>query len=228
MAAESDLTVMFTRFQTYFDGDREIREKIREAVNELEDTTRELMTLLQSIHQVENHNRVPEICEKANGYFTKIKEQYVNISNRVPEHQYYKYHDHWKFVSQRLSFLTAFLYYLENHSLIGFEHNAEMLGLEVNKMSGFHLDLEDFLIGLLQMATELTRLAINSVTAGDYQEALLIKKCVTELDAGFRLLNLKNDSLRKRYDALKYDLKKIEEIVYDLSIRGLINKKDDE
>lgn len=42
-----------------------------------------------------------------------------------------------------------------------------------------------------------------------------------ELNAGFRLLNLKNDGLRKRFDALKYDVKKIEEVVYDLSIRGL-------
>ena len=40
----------------------------------------------------------------------------------------------------------------------------------------------------------------------------------------FRLLNLKNDHLRKRFDALKYDVKKIEEVVYDLSIRGLLPK----
>jgi hypothetical protein len=32
---------------------------------------------------------------------------------------------------------------------------------------------------------------------------------------------LKNDSLRKRFDVLKYDLKKVEEVVYDLTIRGL-------
>lgn len=44
------------------------------------------------------------------------------------------------------------------------------------------------------------------------------------LIGGFRLLNLKNDSLRKRFDALKYDVKKIEEVVYDLSIRGLRSK----
>lgn len=44
---------------------------------------------------------------------------------------------------------------------------------------------------------------------------------VAELDSGFRLLHLKNDSLRKKFDGLKYDLKKIEEVVYDLSIRGL-------
>lgn len=48
-----------------------------------------------------------------------------------------------------------------------------------------------------------------------------ISNFVAELNAGFRLLNLKNDSLRKRFDALKYDVKKIEEVVYDLSIRGL-------
>ena len=37
----------------------------------------------------------------------------------------------------------------------------------------------------------------------------------------FRLLNLKNDNLRKKFDGIKYDLKKVEEVVYDLSIRGL-------
>lgn len=52
-----------------------------------------------------------------------------------------------------------------------------------------------------------------------------IAKFVAELDTGFRLLNLKNDALRKRFDGLKYDLKKVEEVVYDLSIRGLKPKE---
>lgn len=48
-----------------------------------------------------------------------------------------------------------------------------------------------------------------------------ISRFMADLNAGFKLLNLKNDSLRKRFDGLKYDIKKIEEIVYDISIRGL-------
>lgn len=63
------------------------------------------------------------------------------------------------------------------------------------------------------------------MTYGDYDRPLQISKFVAELNAGFRLLNLKNDSLRKRFDALKYDVKKIEEVVYDLSIRGLTPKQ---
>ena len=62
---------------------------------------------------------------------------------------------------------------------------------------------------------------MNSVTNGNYDRPLQISKFVAEINAGFRVLNLKNDSLRKRFDALKYDVKKIEEVVYDLSIRGL-------
>ena len=100
-----------------------------------------------------------------------------------------------------------------------------------------------------------SRLAINSVTLQNYTYPLQISSFVGELFAGFSLLNLKNDSLRRRayslsplprvlcplsdlrhadvvavvvgahdgtgFDSLKYDLKKIEEVVYDISLRGL-------
>lgn len=81
--------------------------------------------------------------------------------------------------------------------------------------------MEDYLLGLLNLASELSRFAVNAVTSEDYERPLKISKFVGDLNSGFRLLNLKNDGLRKRFDALKYDVKKIEEIVYDISIRGL-------
>ena len=63
------------------------------------------------------------------------------------------------------------------------------------------------------------------MTAGDYQSPLAIAKFIGDLDAGFRLLNLKNDNLRKRFDGLKYDLKKCEEVVYDITLRGLVPRQ---
>lgn len=71
-----------------------------------------------------------------------------------------------------------------------------------------------------------SRLAVNSVTSGDFSRPLKIAAFLNEVDSGFRLLNLKNDSLRKRYDGLKYDVKKVEEVVYDISIRGLQQKNE--
>ena len=71
-----------------------------------------------------------------------------------------------------------------------------------------------------------------------------ISQFVKDLHAGFQVLNLKNDILRKRSDSIKYSVsvplpgqndkpitdadvafskvKKIEEVVYDLSLRNLI------
>ncbi|KAL6084877.1 hypothetical protein STEG23_038017 [Scotinomys teguina] len=92
--------------------------------------------------------------------------------------------------------------------------------VEPDREKGFHLDVEDYLSGVLILASELSRLSVNSVTAGDYSRPLHISTFINELDSGFRLLNLKNNSLRKCYDGLKYDVKKVEEVVYDLSIRG--------
>jgi hypothetical protein len=46
---------------------------------------------------------------------------------------------------------------------------------------------------------------------GDYERPLVISRFVKELSIAFQILNLKNDNLRKRFDSIKYDVKKIEE-----------------
>jgi len=59
------------------------------------------------------------------------------------------------------------------------------------------------------------------VTLGNFEEPIRISIFVKDLFAGFSMLNLKNDTLRRRFDSLKYDIKKIEEVVYDVSLRKL-------
>lgn len=62
------------------------------------------------------------------------------------------------------------------------------------------------------------------MTLGDYARPLQISKFVKDVYAGFQLLNLKNDALRRRADGIKYSVKKVEDVVYDLSLRGLIQQ----
>jgi predicted translin family RNA/ssDNA-binding protein len=143
----------------------------------------------------------------------------------IPTSSYYRFSDHWNWTTQRIVSLIALVVYLETNQLLASRDTcAEILGLKSNPQDGFHLDLEMYLMGVLQMVSELSRFAINSVTLGDYNRVLSLQSFVGNINSGFRLLNLKNDSLRKRFDSLKYDVKKIEEIVYDLTIRGLIQK----
>ncbi|KAK4817262.1 hypothetical protein QYF61_006461 [Mycteria americana] len=222
---------MFIALQGVLTADQDIREEIRKVVQALEQTAREILTLLQGVHQGAGFqdsesraaacSRVPKKCQKAREHFGTVRTQLESLKTKFPADQYYRFHEHWRFVLQRLVFLAAFVVYLESETLVTREAVAEILGIEADRERGFHLDIEDYLSGVLTLASELARLAVNSVTAGDYSRPLRISTFINELDSGFRLLNLKNDSLRKRYDGLKYDVKKIEEVVYDLSIRGL-------
>ncbi|KAB5577108.1 hypothetical protein PHYPO_G00206170 [Pangasianodon hypophthalmus] len=220
------VTEMFSYIQGFLTADQDIREDIRKVVQMLEQTAREILTILQSVHQPSGFKDIPSKCLKARELFCTVQTQIGDLKTKFPVEQYYRFHEHWRFVLQRLTFLAAFVVYLESESLVTREEVAKILGIEVDREKGFHLDLEDYLAGILIMASELSRLAVNSVTAGDYGRPLRISNFINELDSGFRLLNLKNDPLRKRYDGLKYDVKKIEEVVYDLSIRGLAKEQE--
>lgn len=86
----------------------------------------------------------------------------------------------------------------------------------------FHVTIEEYLLALTSVTEELSRLATNAVTLGDHELAVRISGFVKDMHAGFQLLNLKNDILRKRVDGVKYHVKKVEDVVYDLSVRNLI------
>ncbi|XP_063631801.1 translin [Cydia splendana] len=219
------ITSIFTEFQKTLDEEQELREVIRTVCKEVDQISREAVTILQVIHHSEDGTA--PACQRARELFEKARAGYAKLRETVPATDYYKYHDHWRFMTQRYCFLISLTIWLEKGILATHETVADVLGISaVEEKEGFHLDVEDYLVGLLQMCTELSRLAVNAVTRGDYARPLQISKFVMELNAGFRLLNLKNDHLRKRFDALKYDVKKIEEVVYDLSIRGLLPRPD--
>lgn len=219
---------MFSYIQGFLSADQDVREDIRKVVQNMEQTAREILTVLQSVHQPTGFKEIPSKCAKARELFCTVRTLMSELKTKFPAEQYYRFHEHWRFVLQRLTFLAAFIGYLENESLVTREEAAQALGIGVVREKGFHLDVEDYLAGVLIMASELSRLAVNSVTAGDYNRPLRISNFINELDSGFRLLNLKNDPLRKRYDGLKYDVKKVEEVVYDLSIRGLATESETE
>lgn len=99
--------------------------------------------------------------------------------------------------------------------------------VNVKDADTFHITIEDYLLALCSTIEELARLATNSVTLGDHARPLQISKFIKDVYAGFQLLNLKNDALRKRSDGIKYSIRNVEGVVYDLSLRGLVPKDED-
>ena len=79
---------------------------------------------------------------------------------------------------------------------------------------------EDYLSGLCDLTGELVRKAIYDVIHKKFDEASRIKELVHDIYGEFLKLHLRNGELRKKSDSIKWNLKKLEEVMYDISMKG--------
>ncbi|KAI9286478.1 Translin [Umbelopsis sp. AD052] len=208
---------VFEQIQQRLEEETSRKDEIRQLVRDLDRTARIQIAYLNRIH-ADPTGPVPTVD------FEPLRELLQTLDKLVPETQYYKYCDLWRGTLQQILFLVAFSTYLKHERVPTIAEFQDALELKVdiqNELLGLHIPYEDVLQSFISVANELSRLAVNSVTSGDYDRPRRISSFVKDLMAGFQLLNLKNDNLRKRFDSLKYDLKRIEEVVYDVSLRGL-------
>ncbi|TVY19024.1 Translin-1 [Lachnellula arida] len=226
---------IFEELQNKIDEDAEVREQIRAIVQTLERQGRSAQSILSRAHSTPAAHLKPVLAAAE----VAIKEEVASIkslSDVASSSPYYKYNGLWTRDVQNVIFSILLCGWLggmahndkaaEAGRLLTIEDVGEILNVPVNlkDRDAFHISIEEYLQSLITLIEELARLAVNSVTLGDYQRPLQISQFVKDIHAGFQILNLKNDSLRRRSDSIKYNVKKIEDIVYDLSLRNLVSK----
>ena len=94
-----------------------------------------------------------------------------------------------------------------------------------NKMpprASLNVDTESFLLGLCDLTGELARKAVNDVIKKNFKHAVKIKELVEEIYGEFLEFNLRNNELRRKSDQIKWNLKKLEDIVFELKIKERI------
>ncbi|KAJ3747264.1 translin [Lentinula detonsa] len=205
------------------DHESNIREKIREQVNEFDKKTRTVVGILSKIHSTHSES-IPSLIETARPILHSCSETIASLVSLIPPNQFWRWKDMWCNSLRTAVFAAALSEYLTKGSLISLESTSNILGMQEKWKDRVDLAVEDYLHGLITMVNELSRLAVNAVILGDFEQPLKISAFVKELFSGFSVLNLKNDTLRRRFDSLKYDMKKIEEVVYDVSLRKLVSK----
>ncbi|EEH09459.1 translin [Histoplasma capsulatum G186AR] len=208
--------------------DPSIFQSLQAKIDEESQIRDELQDIVQTLSK-----RVTPVLDEAATEIRAQKEDVARLVSVAAQHPFYKYNHIWSRELQNLVFTIQFCAWLgglrdaraeKAKGFMTIEEVGEFLGVPVNlkDQDSFHLSIEEYLQALISLVEELSRLAVNSVTLGDYARPLQISKFVSDLQAGFQLLNLKNDSLRKRSDGIKYSVKKVEDVVYDLSLRNLI------
>ncbi|KAH7909029.1 Translin [Hygrophoropsis aurantiaca] len=182
--------------------------------------------ILNRVHSTPEKS-IPALLEVVRPVLHSCQETNAALASLVPPNQFWRFKDMWSNSLRTAVYSAAFVEYLTSGKLISLRDVAENLGIKEEWKDCFSLAVEDYLHGLISLVNELSRLAVNAVTLGNFEEPIRISIFVKDIFAGFTMLNLKNDQLRRRFDSLKYDLKKIEEVVYDLSLRKLTVSKND-
>lgn len=223
---------IFHKLQESIDRDTSFKDEIRDVTKELDKINRQISFVLSQCHSTPTE-KLPELLEESREHFASQKEKVAQLSSIASKMPYYKYNGLFSTQLQNASYATVMAHWLglnlvgsgtvQPGTLLSLEEVGSVLGTKVNvgDEDVFHFTTEEYLHSLITLINEISRLAINSVTIGDYQRPLMISKFIKDLFSAFQILNLKNDSLRRRYDSIKYDVKKVEEVVYDLSLRGL-------
>lgn len=81
------------------------------------------------------------------------------------------------------------------------------------------VNTEEYLLGLCDLTGELMRKAVNEVIAKEYDSALKIKDLVSELYSEFLKLNFRNGELRKKFDSIKWNLQKLEDLALQVKLK---------
>ncbi|SPO44022.1 related to Translin [Moesziomyces antarcticus] len=225
-AADTSRISVAAQFEPLFaelEAERSRSDAIREQAKELDRCHRSLALLLNSVHSTNDAEK--RIVDESKAIVVKLRQKVTELVELVPQGQFYRWCDDFSGAVRNVASSIALLVLLCTGSLVTKKQVEQVMGVDEGKAS-VHVATEDYLHGIINMLNELPRLAVNRVTMGDFRTPVRLASFVKQVHAGFQLLNLKNDSLRKRFDGIKYDVKKIEEVVYDISLRGLVKHEE--
>ena len=111
-------------------------------------------------------------------------------------------------------FKVASQEYVEAACYLGYIKNKRLLTTKEVGVTG-----EYYLMGVCDLTGELVRRAINQAIDNEFEDAIKIRDFVSELYTELLQINIANGELRKKFDRIKYDLQKLEDLVLNLKLK---------
>jgi len=211
------------------DEKAELRDKMRVIVRGLEKAAKRINYHVLDIHRDSSFENLKLSAEKGMLVFaTEVHLLMEDLEKLLPKKEHYKYNEVWRFCFQRLAVAACTIQFLIKGTICTLDECAAFMNLPTATgpracpERTLILDYDEYLVGLLEMGNELSRLSRNCITfGGSVSTVFAIHSCLNQLNTGMHYITFKNDHLRKRYDGLKYYLKTVEEVVYDLKMRDI-------
>lgn len=91
-------------------------------------------------------------------------------------------------------------------------------GEKVDKIDKINLEIESLIGGISDLTGELVRVAVNKASAGEFDQVKKISDAINEILSELVEFDI-TGYLRTKYDQAKTNLRKIEQICYEIKIR---------
>ncbi len=91
--------------------------------------------------------------------------------------------------------------------------------IKTNKLVDVKVLAEHFVLGLADLPGELVRKAVFLAGKGEVQKVIKIKDEVDLIYGELLKFDFRNNDVRRKVDAVKYDLRKLEDLVLDLKLK---------
>jgi len=176
---------------------RQDMKKIDKKREEIIQTSREIISLSKQIiyaAQRKDLKKAASVIEKIKVKISKLRNIKIKAGTNINS--------------------VAFQEYVEAIAFYEFVKNKR-----IPTRASLGVEIDDYLSGLCDLTGELVRKAIYDVIHKNFDGAKVIKKLVNDIYGEFLKLHLRNGELRKKSDAIKWNLKKLEEVMYDISMK---------
>ncbi|KAG6820178.1 hypothetical protein H0H93_004309 [Arthromyces matolae] len=110
------------------------------------------------------------------------------LADLIPENQFWRWKDMWTNSLRNAVFVASLVEFLSTRTLIPLPKISEQLGIKDEWEDRLALPVEDYLHGLISLVNELSRLAVNAVTLGNFEEPFRISVFVKDIFIGFSMV----------------------------------------
>lgn len=141
--------------------------------------------------------------KKAEASLSEIEKMITKLDNKFGNDRIY----------QEGAYKAAVEEYVEARTLC-----LAVKGKKIDKFNNLKISYESYLGGICDLTGELVRLAVNEVANGNIKEVKKIKGLINDIMAELVEFDM-TGYLRTKYDQAKRNLRKIEQIDYEIKIR---------
>jgi len=234
LASESHSMVepphQFKTFSTFYDARKDLRETVYKSSRDVTMGSKGIISLLQRSAGVSKDNKNSEdgkdspyaiILREARSELRKVHRAIESIFSVLSDPaDYWRMLPSWGFGIQEYVEACGFYHYLSQGKLISKRGVEELIQSDHSSKKLIEIPVEDYLMGIGDIAGELMRYATNSACLGNYESPSTIASFLQELYLQYSSIQVPRKDWDKKVSVMLESLMKVETVCYKLQIRG--------